>query len=55
MIRRLFHHGRERDFRVVHHIHGRGAMTNPLDSLPATIGLGFVLTLVLYFVVKALV
>lgn len=30
-------------------------MTNPLDSLPGTIGLGFVLTLVLYFVVKALV
>jgi hypothetical protein len=36
-------------------IHRRDAMSNPLDSLPATIGLGFVLTLVLYFVVKALV
>jgi hypothetical protein len=30
-------------------------MTNPLDSLSATIGLGFALTLVLYFVVNALV
>ena len=30
-------------------------MTNPLDSLPTTIGLGFVLTLVLYLLVNALV
>ncbi len=30
-------------------------MTNPLDSLPATIGLGFALTLVLYLLVNALV
>lgn len=30
-------------------------MSNPLDSLPATIGLGFALTLVLYFFVRALV
>lgn len=36
-------------------IQRRSVMSNPLDSLPATIGLGFVLTLVLYFVVKALV
>jgi hypothetical protein len=30
-------------------------MTNPLDSLSTTIGLGFALTLVLYFLVNALV
>lgn len=28
---------------------------NPLDSIPGTIGAGFVLTVVLYFVVKLLV
>ncbi|MXX11203.1 MAG: hypothetical protein F4201_01365 [Nitrospira sp. SB0677_bin_15] len=28
---------------------------NPLDSIPGTIGAGFVLTVVLYFVVKMLV
>jgi hypothetical protein len=51
----LIHDGRERIVASLHDIHGRDAMSNPLDSLPATIGLGFVLTLVLYFVVKALV
>ena len=28
---------------------------NPLDSIPGTIGAGFALTVVLYFVVKMLV
>jgi len=51
----LIHDGRERDLRVMHDIQGRDAMSNPLDSLPATIGLGFVLTLVLYVIVKALI
>jgi hypothetical protein len=43
------------DRRVIHDIQRRDAMSNPLDSLPATIGLGFVLTVILYLVVKALV
>jgi len=41
--------------RVTHSTKGGGRMTNPLDSIWGTIISGFVLTAVLYVIVRALV